>query len=188
MFKMKKVTIEEIQSDPNFHTHKFSPFLPRDAQILILGSFPSPSSREKDFYYMDHRNRFYTILNYVLQENCGDEVDDRKELLRKHKIALYDVVEACIIPDARDSSIKKPILVDLQELLKKLPHIKQIFVLGLTTTKKLFNKIPSSPDYSEPIEYDKITTFLPSTSSANRRFSTEELKEKFKTELTKYIS
>lgn len=185
---MKKVTIEEIQSDPNFHTHKFKPFLPRDAQILILGSFPSPSSRKKDFYYMDSRNRFYTVLNYVLQENYSDEVDDRKELLRKHKIALYDVVEACIIPDARDSNIKKPILVDLQKLLKKLPHIKQIFVLGLTTTKKLFIKIPSFHKYSEPIEYDKITTFLPSTSSANIRFPTYKLEEMFKKELTKYIS
>lgn len=188
MLKMKKVTIEEIQSDPNFHTHKFGPFLPRNAQILILGSFPSPSSRDNNFYYMDQRNRFYKVLNYVLQENCGDKAKDRKKLLRKHRIALYDVVEACIIPDAKDSNIKKPILVDLQELLKKLPHIKQIFVLGSTTTKKLFIKIPSFHNYSKPVEYKKITTFMPSTSSANIRFPTDKLEEMFKKELAKYIS
>lgn len=137
---------------------------------------------------MDQRNRFYKVLNYVLQENCGNEADDRKKLLTKHRIALYDVVEACIIPDAKDSNIKMPILVDLQELLKNLPHTKQIFVLGLTTTKKLFIKIPSFHNCSKPVEYEKITTFLPSTSSANIRFPTDKLEEKFKTELTKYIS
>ena len=43
-------------------THEFGPFFDKDSKILILGSMPSPKSREQGFYYGHPRNRFWPVL------------------------------------------------------------------------------------------------------------------------------
>ena len=62
--------------------HTIKPFYNKDSKVLILGSFPSVKSREEGFYYAHPQNRFWRVLSSVFEE----EIVDKKEFLKKHKI------------------------------------------------------------------------------------------------------
>ena len=48
--------------------HEFGPFYDKDSKVLILGSIPSPKSREQGFYYGHPRNRFWPVLAALFGE------------------------------------------------------------------------------------------------------------------------
>ena len=119
-------------------THTFGPYYNSDSKILILGSMPSVKSRELGFYYMHPQNRFWLILEKVFNEKIGVSIEDKKQFLNKHCIALWDVLKSCEINGSSDSSIKNIQVNDINSLLKKT-KITKIF----TTGKKaydLYNK------------------------------------------------
>ena len=73
--------------------HQFPLFINEDSKILILGSFPSVKSRENNFYYMHPQNRFYKVLGLLTKENVASKsVEEKKDFLKRYKIALYDVI------------------------------------------------------------------------------------------------
>lgn len=43
-------------------THTIPPLYDADSRVLILGSFPSPKSREAGFYYGHPQNRFWRAV------------------------------------------------------------------------------------------------------------------------------
>ena len=148
--------------------HTFPAYFNNDSRILILGSLPSRVSREFGFYYMHTSNRFWKVLSLVYNEDIGEEIIAKKEFLKKHKIALWDVIESCYIKGSSDSSITNVIPTDLSWLLSKT-KIERIYVLG-NTAYQYYQK------YGYPkIEIDAI--LLPSTSSANASWSLERLVE-----------
>lgn len=49
-------------------THEFGAFYDENSKILILGTIPSPKSREMGFYYGHPRNRFWKVLAQLLDE------------------------------------------------------------------------------------------------------------------------
>ncbi len=73
--------------------HTLEPFYNDDSRILILGSMPSPKSRETGFYYGHPQNRFWRVMAEVLSEELPDTIDEKKAMLRKHGIALWDVLK-----------------------------------------------------------------------------------------------
>lgn len=136
-----------------------------DSEILILGSLPSVKSREENFYYMNKYNRFWKVLSILYHDDFeNSNIEKKKMLLRKYKIALYDVVLECDIEKSKDDTITNIVPTNIQELIKNT-NIKRIFLNG-KTAEKIFLKYNSTdiPHYS-----------LPSTSSANARMSLEEL-------------
>lgn len=148
--------------------HTFPAYYNNDSRILVLGSLPSRVSREFGFYYMHPSNRFWKVLSLVYNEDIGEEIIAKKEFLKKHKIALWDVIESCYIKGSSDSSITNVIPTDLSWLLSKT-KIERIYVLG-NTAYQYYQK------YSYPkIEIDAV--LLPSTSSANASWSLERLVE-----------
>ena len=89
-------------------THEFEPIYNKESKVLMLGTMPSPKSREVGFYYGHPRNRFWKVLSDV----CGEEVPETKKdkitfALRNH-IAVWDVLAGCEIRGADDSSIRNP--------------------------------------------------------------------------------
>ena len=78
-------------------THEFGAFYDENSKILILGTIPSPKSREMGFYYGHPRNRFWKVLAQLLDEPFPETVDERKAMLKKHGIALWDVLASCEI-------------------------------------------------------------------------------------------
>ncbi len=151
-------------------THSFPIFLNKDSQVLILGSFPSVKSRELDFYYMHKQNRFYKILSNLFNEDFYSiSTEEKKRLLKKYKIALYDVCEECEINNSSDETIKNVIPIDLDNILNN-SNIHQIFING-NKAKELFIQYHS--------KYLYMTKFLPSSSARNARMSLDDLTNKY---------
>lgn len=48
--------------------HPFEPVYDASSKVLILGSFPSVVSREKNFYYMNANNRFWKVMEALFQK------------------------------------------------------------------------------------------------------------------------
>lgn len=151
--------------------HQFPIFIDSESKILILGSFPSVKSREKNFYYMHPQNRFYKILDKLF--NCDmyhQDIDYKKEMLKKYRIALYDVIESCDILNSSDATIKHVKYIDLERILNE-HNIVHIFLNGNKAYQLFIKKFP---------KFIYMATPLPSTSSANSRMKFEEILEKYK--------
>ena len=118
--------------------HTFPPFYQADSEILILGTMPSPKSRERGFYYMHSQNRFWRVLEEVYHEKIGDSIDDKKKFLIKHKIALWDTCASCDIDKAQDNSIKNVKVNDINKIIKN-SNIKYIYTTG-KKSYELYNK------------------------------------------------
>ncbi|MDR1488623.1 MAG: DNA-deoxyinosine glycosylase [Holosporales bacterium] len=152
-------------------SHPFEPVYDKDSEILILGSFPSEKSREYGFYYGHPQNRFWKILVYLTKtEQIPISIDDKKHMLFKNKIALWDVIKSCSIISSSDSNITNVVPTDLFIILSH-SNIKQIFANG-DKAYKLYKKY-----CSEHISIE--ITKLPSTSPANATYSFERLVEKW---------
>lgn len=149
-------------------THEsVEPFIYRDSEILILGSFPSVKSRKDGFYYAFKTNRFFKVISSLFKENEPLTISEKKDFLKRHKIALYDVIFECDISGSSDSSIKNIVPTDIKEMIKET-NIKKIY----TTGKKAYEL------YHKNIGYDNIP--LPSTSALNASYDLDELIEAYK--------
>ena len=86
----------------------FPPVFDDKARLLILGSLPSEASRAAGFYYMNPRNRFWQVMSALLGEDfTAMEKEDKIAALKKHGIALSDVIDSCTIHRSSDASIKE---------------------------------------------------------------------------------
>ena len=147
--------------------------------MLILGTIPSPKSREQGFYYGHPQNRFWKVLADVLGEEFPQTVEERKRFLKRNHIALWDVLESCEIKGASDVSIRNARPNDMNRILKaKDTNIQAIFVAG-TKAAKLYKKLCLPTCGVEAIQ-------LPSTSPANCGCSDEKLREAY-SQICKYL-
>lgn len=146
--------------------HSFPPVWNENSRILILGSFPSVKSREEGFYYGHPRNRFWKVISAVVGEKEPVTIDEKKEMLLRNRIAIWDVIASCEIKGSSDSSIKNVTANDFTEILAG-SFINRIFANG-KTAERLYNR------YAFPVTGVPITV-LPSTSPANAAFSLEKL-------------
>lgn len=151
--------------------HEIKPFYRADSKILILGTMPSPKSREYGFYYMHPQNRFWRVLADILGEPFPESITNRMQLLEKHRIALWDVLHSCEIRGASDASIRNAHPNDIAWLLQQAP-IERIYATG-KTAEKYYNKF-----LRNSLGRDIIA--LPSTSPANCRLSYIELAEQYR--------
>ena len=151
--------------------HPFPAVYDAECKVLILGSFPSVISRKKSFYYANPQNRFWKVLSAVFNSPLPQNTDEKKELVLKNKLALFDVIKQCEIKGSGDSTIKNVIPNDLKPIIES-SNIKHIFLNG-KTAEKYYKK------YLSPvINIDYVT--LPSTSPANAAYSLDRLIEEWK--------
>lgn len=151
--------------------HNISPVYDKNSSVLILGSFPSVKSREEGFFYGHPQNRFWRVLSAVLGEACPQTIPEKKELLLKHNIALWDVIASCDITGSSDASITNVIPNDIAGIVEN-SSIKAVFLNG-KTAEKLY-KIYIADTVKLP------AVCLPSTSPANAAWTPERLKEEWK--------
>lgn len=148
--------------------HPIAPVYDAHSRILILGSFPSVKSREAMFFYGHPQNRFWRVVAAVFEDTVPETVEERREFLLRHGIAVWDVIRSCDITGSSDASIKNVVPNDLREILEAAP-IKAIYVNG-KTAEKLYHK------YTEPITR-RTAVVLPSTSPANAAWNMDRLVE-----------
>lgn len=157
-------------------SHPFPPVYDSQSHILILGSFPSVKSRETNFFYGHPRNRFWKLIARLVEEKTPTTIEEKKEMLLTHHIAIWDVIASCEIQGSSDSSIKNVVANDLSKLLKEA-KIVQIYGNGATACK-FYKKYIYKKTGREIIQ-------LPSTSPANAAWSEDRLYEKWKEILEK---
>lgn len=147
-------------------SHGFEPVCDERSRILILGSFPSVKSRQQQFYYGHPQNRFWRLLALIFNEPLPVSIEEKKQLLLRHRIALWDVIDTCDIKGSSDSSIRNVIPSDLNRILSVSP-IETILANG-NTAFRLYQK------YCEGQTGQKAVR-CPSTSPANAAFTLERL-------------
>lgn len=151
--------------------HNIPPLYDKNCKILILGSFPSQKSREAQFFYGHPQNRFWRVLAAVLSCKVPETIEEKRQMLLSHGIALWDVIASCEIVGSSDSSIKNVVPNDISAILKN-SKISKIYVNG-KTAERYYNK------YIMPL-VGVCAVALPSTSPANAACSLEKLIEKWK--------
>lgn len=151
--------------------HTLKPIYDQSSRVLLLGTIPSPKSREYGFYYSHPQNRFWRLLADLYHQQIPVTNDEKTNFLLRNHIALWDVLKSCQIEGADDSSIKKPVVNDINSLLEKT-NIKVIFTTG-SKAAALYTRWCSKSTGIPAIQ-------LPSTSPANcRHYDYEKLKEAY---------
>ena len=150
--------------------HPFEPVWDADCEILVLGTFPSVKSRENAFYYGHPQNRFWRVLAGVYGERLPQSVPEKKEMLLRYHIALWDVLESCEIEGSSDGSIAHAVPNDIAALLARCP-VRHVLLNG-KTAEKLYLRYWAAL----PVRH----TALPSTSPANAAWTLERLTEEWK--------
>ena len=146
--------------------HPFPPLFTENSRTLILGSFPSVRSREAMFFYGHPQNRFWKVTALVFGEKVPGTIEEKKELILSHELALWDSIHSCRITGSSDSSVRDVVPNDLGYVISG-SSINRIFCNG-TLSYNMYQKyiLPSTG-----IEAVK----LPSTSPANAAYSLERL-------------
>ena len=151
-----------------FQTHEFGPVYNENSRILILGSFPSIKSREEGFYYGHPRNRFWPLIAALTGEDLPLTIEDKRSLLLRHGIALWDSIESCEITGSSDSSIRNITPVDIARITLSC-NLRRIACNGAASFK-YYNKYLKKITGMEAVK-------LPSTSPANAAWSFDRLQE-----------
>lgn len=147
--------------------HPLKPVFASDARVLILGTMPSPKSREVRFYYGHPQNRFWRVMTAVLGEPALPLTNaDKAAMMQRHRIALWDVLHSCKIAGASDASIREPVANPIAGLIQ-CTAIRTVFTTG-KRAHSLYEKLVYP-------ETGLHATALPSTSPANCRMSLQEL-------------
>lgn len=158
--------------------HEIKPVYNKNSRVLLLGTMPSPKSRETGFFYGHPQNRFWKVLALLFDEPTPETIEEKRDLCLRHHIALWDVVSSCDIEGASDASIKNAKPNDLAQILNAAP-IQAVFTTG-TKAGQLYKKL------CEPVTSIPCTV-LPSTSPANSRVSLSELCATYKQALSPYL-
>ena len=87
-------------------SHPLAPVWNADSRVLILGTLPSPASRQAGFYYMHPQNRFWPVLAALFREPVPQGPEARRAFALAHRIALWDTLARCTIAGASDASIQ----------------------------------------------------------------------------------
>mgnify|MGYP001598059025 FL=1 len=146
----------------------FPPIINNESKILILGSIPGIKSLEMQQYYAHPQNKFWKIICEIFNEEFTTNYQQRIEILEKHHIALWDVIDTCERKGSLDSEIRNEEANKIEELLQNFPNIKAIFCNGQKSHKnlqKILGKkfrlpiivLPStSPAYAGLSYFDKL--------------------------------
>lgn len=122
--------------------HPLEPFLPPNARLLMLGSFPPPKKRWcMDFFYPNFSNQMWSIFGEVFFDDSQRLVDaesltfrlpDIRMLLTTHGIAIYDTATAVrrLSGNASDKDLHIVEKTDIAAMLKCIPQCHDMVCTG----------------------------------------------------------
>ncbi len=152
-------------------THPLEPFLPPNAKLLMLGSFPPPKIRWKmDFYYPNYQNDMWRIFGLIFFKDKDHFLDlpnknFKEQLIRdfltKIGIAIFDTAYQVIrlTGNASDKFLQIETPTDLKKLLSKIPLCRNIMTTGDKATDTLMLSMPANTQ--KPMIGQSVkTTFL----------------------------
>lgn len=154
--------------------HPLKPFLPENARVLFLGSFPPQRKRWcMDFYYPNFINDHWRIEGQVFFGDRNHFVDLENKCFMLESIvpfclskgiAFFDTSTAIrrLKDNASDKFLEVVVPTDTPTLLARLPHLKAIVTTGEKATETICSslQIPEMP---------KVNTFVPIPTSQGVR-------------------
>lgn len=160
--------------DGNQHdriVHPLEPVFDERSRVLVLGTMPSPKSREAGFFYGHPQNRFWRVLAALFDEPVARTNERRRDQLLRHHIALWDVLASCEIEGASDASIAQPEPNDLARITDTAP-IEAVFCTGAKAFE-LYGRLCEQACSIPAVK-------LPSTSPANAAARLDDLVEAYR--------
>ena len=136
-------------------THPLKPFLPQNAKLLMLGSFPPPKTRWKmDFYYPNYQNDMWKIFGLIFFNNPTHFLNVADKTFKEQQIRDFLSVQGIGIFDtayqvkrlkgnASDKFLQIVQATNLVELLAQIPHCTNIMTTGDKATDTLMLSMPS---------------------------------------------
>ena len=159
----------------------FAPVYSAHSRALILGTWPSPKSREMAFYYGHPQNCFWPMLAALTGEPvpAREDIEAKKQIILRHGLALWDTLESCTITGASDASIRDVVPNDIAALVQKAP-IEAVFCNG-AAAYRIYTK------YQQPLT-GIAAVRLPSTSPANAACRPDKLQTVWGAALADWIT
>ena len=128
-------------------THPFEPWLPANAKLLMLGTFPpAPKRWAMEWYYPNFTNDMWRIfglifygdkLHFVDEANKTYRLNELKQFLKEKGVALFDTAlrirRTTGTASDKDLEIVEP--ADLDGMLRSLPECKAVLAAGQLATK-----------------------------------------------------
>lgn len=166
--------------------HPLQPFLPENAKLLLLGSFPPPKPKWKmDFFYPNFQNDMWRIFGIVFFNNKDYFLTENKKAFHKERIIDFLTLKGIAVFDtgvevirhkgnASDNFLEIVTPIDLSEVLAKIPHCHTLVTTGekaTETLRSLFPNVIKKPQVGSFVEvefYWKTYQFyrMPSSSRA----------------------
>ena len=159
-------TAHIAQSTDGVEYHPLVPFLPEQAKVLFLGSFPPQRKRWcMDFYYPNFINDHWRIEGAVFFGDRNHFVDEKAKRFKLEEIvafcqekglAFYDTSTAIrrLQDNASDKFLEVVEPTDIHALLTRLPHLRAVVTTGEKATETICAtlSIPTLP---------KVNSFVP---------------------------
>ena len=162
--------------------HPLKPFVPSNARVLFLGSFPPPKKRWcMDFFYPNFNNDHWRIEGQIWFGNKNHFVDTEHKCFKMNEImaflnekgiALFDTATAVnrLKDNASDAFLEIVEHTDIEALLKQIPQCHSIATTGEKATTEVcaYYNTNSIPSLNEQIMLREGLTLyrLPSSSRA----------------------
>ena len=155
-----------MQEAPQIERHPLRPFMPENAQLLMLGSFPPPKERWcMDFFYPNPQNDMWRIMGHVFFgdkqhfEVQSDQVQGTKgrkaifnyteivSFCREQGIAIFDTAQAVrrLQGNAADEHLEIVEQTDIAALLQQIPQCHDICCTGGKAAQTLADTLHCVP-------------------------------------------
>ncbi|AXQ22334.1 uracil-DNA glycosylase family protein [Acinetobacter wuhouensis] len=174
-------------SDQIIETHPLQPFLPQNAKLLMLGSFPPPKTRWKmDFYYPNYQNDMWRIFGLIFfndkdyfldlpNKNFKEQLI--RDFLNQKGIAIFDTAYQVIRlkGNASDKFLQIETPTNLKLLLDQMPKCHSIMTTGDKATDTLMLSMPDGTEkpqigHSVQTVFDNRTVTLFRMPSSSRAY------------------
>ena len=141
----------------DIETHPLTPFLPGNAKLLMLGSFPPPQNRWKmNFYYPNYQNDMWRIFGLIFFSDKNHFLDlpnknfkeiQIREFLFQIGIGIFDTAYQIkrLQGNASDKFLEIVTPTDLSALLEQIPMCHTIMTTGDKATDTLMQHFPDQP-------------------------------------------
>ena len=154
-------------------SHPLTPFLPRHATVLFLGSFPPPRARwSMDFFYPNWINDFWRVMGLIFFDDKayfevkGEKRFDKDRIAafaEQRGFAFYDTASKVnrLKDNASDNFLEIVEPTDIGALLGQMPDCCRLVTTGSKASELLQQQLTVASGSAEghPVEMPTIGSF-----------------------------
>ncbi len=153
----RRSLIEKRKMNIQIERHPLKPFLPHNATVLMLGSFPPQHKRwSMEWFYPNIQNDMWRIFGLIFFQDKDYFYDPKKKVfkleilrpfLESKGIAIYDTAAAVrrLKNNASDAFLEVVEPTDIKALVALLPKCKTIITTGQKAAEILAEQYGSEP-------------------------------------------